>query len=95
VPYGGRLDQVDCISIEPDGGVSVCWDWIIGVAAPGTIVELLEAYDPYAIPEATAVLKGGIPALAALCRERGVEPDAAGYYSICDACRSLRRALEG
>jgi hypothetical protein len=94
VPYGGRLDQVECISIEPGGEVSVCWDWTIGTAVPGTIVELLEAYDPYAIPEAAAVLEGGIPALAALCRERGVTRDTAGYYSICDACRSLRRALK-
>jgi hypothetical protein len=93
VPYGGRLDRVECISIEPDGGIGICWEWEIGTARPGTILELLEAYDPHALPAAAAVLEGGIPALAALCRARGIAPDPAGYYSICDACRALRRAL--
>jgi hypothetical protein len=92
VPYGGRLDQVDCISIEPDGGVSICWDWIIGYAGERDILAILDDYDPYAIPEAKAILEGGVTELAVLLASWGVEANPEGYTSICDMCRSLRRS---
>jgi hypothetical protein len=93
MPYTGPLDQVDSISIMPDGQVEVCSELSIGSAAERDIVEILQGYDPYRVPEMRALLEGGVTALAALARERGVEPDPAGYYSVCDMCLSLRRAL--
>jgi hypothetical protein len=93
VPYGARLDEVTCIGIEPDGGVSICWDWTIGNADQEDILSILDGYDPYAIPEARAMLEGGVGALVELARARGVEPDPAGYFSICDLCRSVRKEM--
>jgi pyruvate-formate lyase-activating enzyme len=93
VPYGSRLDEIGCISIEPDGGVSICYDWIIGNAAEEDILDILDRYDPYAIPEAKALLGGGVAALVELARTRGIDPDPDGYYSICHLCRSLRTRL--
>jgi hypothetical protein len=90
VPYGARLDEMDCIGIAPDGGVSICYEWTIGNAAEHDILDILDGYDPYAIPEAKALLEGGVTALVELARTRGVEPDPGGYYSICDLCRSMR-----
>ena len=91
VPYGTRLDEIGCIGIEPDGGISVCRDLTIGNAAEDDILEVLDRYDPHAIPEAKAILEGGVTALAELCRKRGIDPNPEGYYSICDMCTSLRR----
>jgi len=93
VPYGGKLDEIDCIGIEPDGSVSICYDWTIGNATTDDLLEILESYDPYAIPEAKAILEGGVAALAKLCRARDIEPDPDGYYSICHMCTSLRRSV--
>ncbi len=92
MPYAGRLDAVDGISINPTGEVLICWDWSIGNAATQDLGELLDRYDPYAIPKARAILTGGMAALRALAQARGHEPDPAGYDSICDMCRLLRQA---
>jgi hypothetical protein len=81
---------MDCIGIAPDGGVSICYEWTIGNATEQDILDILDGYDPYAIPEAKALLESGVTALVELAQARGVEPDPGGYYSICDLCRSLR-----
>jgi hypothetical protein len=93
MPYTGRLDEVSCISIEPDGGVSVCRDFVIGHAGERDVLEILRNYDPYADPKMHALLEGGVPALAEMARSRGIEPDPGGYYNVCDACCALRKAL--
>jgi hypothetical protein len=93
VPYGARLDEMDSLCIEPDGGVSICHDWTIGNAGQEDVLAILDRYDPYAIPEAKALLDGGVAALADLARARGFALDPEGYYSICDLCRSIRRGM--
>jgi hypothetical protein len=93
VPYGARLDEMGCPSIEPDGSVHICYDWTIGNAGEEDILDILDRYDPYAIPQARALLEGGITALVELARAKGVEPDPGGYYSICDLCRSTRKRM--
>jgi len=91
LPYTGRLDEVGGISIEPDGNITVCDEFVIGNAAQSDIVQMLRSYDPYRLPEMKAILEGGVAGLADLARTKGVEADPAGYYSVCDMCRSLRR----
>jgi hypothetical protein len=93
MPYSGRLDEVNSISIEPDGSVAVCYEFFIGNAGQCDIVEMLQNYDPYQIPEMRAILEGGVTELARLASAKGVEPDPNGYYSVCDMCRSIRREL--
>ena len=93
MPYTDPLDGIGSISIEPDGGVAVCEDWIIGNAAQQDIVEILNGYDPRQIPETRAILEGGMAGLVELARVQGIDPDPKGYYSICDMCTSLRRRM--
>jgi hypothetical protein len=93
MPYTGRLDKVSSISIEPDGSIAVCDEFVIGNAIQRDIVEMLRSYDPYQIPEMKEILEGGIAGLAALARTKGVETDPDGYYSICDMCKSIRRRV--
>jgi hypothetical protein len=91
-PYGQPLTNIECIAIQPDGGVDICVDWIIGNAAQRDILEILACYDPYAIPEIEALITDGMAALAELFRGKGINPDPEGYYSACDMCKSLRYA---
>ncbi len=93
VPYAGRLDEIDGISIEPDGGVNICQDWIIGNAAKTDILEILDGFDPHAIPEAATILRGGMAGLVDHARSKGVEPDPQGYFSICEVCVDLRQKI--
>jgi hypothetical protein len=93
VPYGTRLDSIECITVEPSGDITTCPEWIIGNAVEEDVIRILEGYDPHQFPEGKAILEGGIQRLAELCHEAGVDTDLEGYYSICDMCRSLRRAL--
>jgi len=93
MPYTGPLDDVGCISVEPDGGISVCSDLIIGNAARQDVVEILDGYDPHRMPETRAILEGGMAGLVELARAQGIDPDPEGYYSICDMCTSLRQRM--
>jgi hypothetical protein len=94
VPYGSRLDEIDSISISPDGGVCICNEWEIGKSMEEDILNILAGYDPAAIPEVKAVLAGGMEGLAELARSKGIELDPQGYYSICGMCLHLRRRLQ-
>jgi len=93
MPYTGRLDEVDSISVQPDGSIAVCNEFTIGNAGQRDILEILRDYDPRHSPEMKAILRGGIAELASLARSRGVDPDPDGYYSVCDMCVSLRREM--
>lgn len=93
MPYTERLEQVSSISVEPDGSIAVCDEFVIGNAIQRDVAEMLRSYDPYRIPEMKAILEGGVAGLADLARTKGVEPNPDGYYSICDMCKSIRRKL--
>ena len=93
MPYTGPLDEIGSIGVEPDGAITVCHELAIGNAAQEDVVEILQRYDPYQIPEARALLQGGVGALVELARVRGIALDRDGYYSVCDLCRSLRRQM--
>jgi hypothetical protein len=93
MPYTGRLDEVSGISVEPDGSIAVCDEFVIGNAAQRDVVEMLRSYDPYRIPDMKAILEGGVAGLLDLARAKGVEADPDGYYSVCDLCKSIRRRL--
>ena len=92
-PYTGTLDQVRSISVEPDGGVAVCTELLIGNASRDDILGILRDYNPYRIPEMRAILEGGVSGLARLATRQGIGAESEGYYSICDMCTSLRRRL--
>jgi hypothetical protein len=93
LPFTQRLDNLRDICVEPNGDIVVCHGFVIGSAADPQVARAIRDYDPYTVPEMRALLDGGVPALADFARSRGIEPDPAGYYSACDMCRSLRRAM--
>jgi MoaA/NifB/PqqE/SkfB family radical SAM enzyme len=91
VPYTEKLDSVKTISIEPDGRVSVCENFYIGNALNSDIIDILENYDPFKIPEAKSILEKGMDGLIKWAEKKGVEPRPEGYYDICHLCTDLRK----
>lgn len=94
VPYTSRLDKITGISVEPDGSVLVCKEFVIGNAQQEDLGEILKRYDPYQVPEMKAILERGIDGLAEFALERGIEVRTGEYYSICDKCVDTRRKLK-
>jgi len=90
IPYTEKLDSVKTISVQPDGRVGVCESFYIGNAFKSDIIEILENYDPFKIPEAKSILEKGMDGLIKLAKQRNVEPKPEGYYNICHMCTDLR-----
>jgi MoaA/NifB/PqqE/SkfB family radical SAM enzyme len=90
IPYTEKLDSVRTISIEPDGRVAVCKNFHIGNAFETDIIDILDNYDPFKIPEAKVILEKGMNGLVSWAKKRGVEPKPEGYYNVCDTCTDLR-----
>ena len=93
VPYTEELDSVKTMYVEPDGRIAVCTDFYIGNAFETDIIEIIEDYDPFKIPEAKAIIESGMERLINWARIKGVEPDPEGYYNICQLCTDIRRRV--
>lgn len=93
IPYTDPLDSIKSIYVEPDGRIAVCKDFQIGNASKTDIIDLIESYDPFKIPEMRAIIENGMEGLADWARAKGVEPDPEGYYSICQMCIDIRKRV--
>jgi hypothetical protein len=93
IPYTEPLNSTKCIYVEPDGRIAVCKDFYIGNASKTDIVDLIESYDPFKIPEMKAIIENGMKGLIEWARTKGVEPDPEGYYSICQMCTDIRKRV--
>jgi len=91
MPYTEELDSVKTIYVEPDGRIAVCKDFYIGNAFETDIVDIIENYDPFKIPEAKAIIESGMEGLINWARTKGVEPDSARYYNVCHMCTDIRK----
>jgi MoaA/NifB/PqqE/SkfB family radical SAM enzyme len=90
MPYTEKLDSVKTISVEPDGRVAVCENFYIGKAYESDIIDILENYDPFKIPEAEVIVVKGIDGLIKWAKRKNIEPRLEGYYNICHMCTDLR-----
>lgn len=93
MPYTDPLDSIKSICVEPDGRIAVCNNFHIGNASETDIVELIESYDPFKIPEMKAIIEDGVEGLLNWAKIRNVEPDQEGYYSICHICTDIRKRV--
>jgi MoaA/NifB/PqqE/SkfB family radical SAM enzyme len=91
MPYTEPLDSIHTLCVEPDGRIAVCKELYVGNAFETDVVEIIENYDPFKIPEAKAIVEDGMGGLIDWARERNVEPDPGGYYNLCHLCTDLRR----
>jgi hypothetical protein len=93
MPYTEKLDSVKAICVEPDGRIDVCTQFHIGNASETDIIDIIENYDPFKIPEAKAIIESGMEGLTNWARKKGVKPDTEGYYNICHMCTDIRRRV--
>jgi MoaA/NifB/PqqE/SkfB family radical SAM enzyme len=92
-PYTSRLDEIDCIGINPNGDVNLC-SVTIGNVYDDDIINIIESYDPYSNPIWHAVLKGGVAELMRYAEMQGVTVDISDYRSACGVCRKVMAALK-
>ncbi|MDF2540436.1 MAG: hypothetical protein K0S47_154 [Herbinix sp.] len=91
-PYTSPLDQIDTISILPNGDVGIC-HFVIGNIYREDINTILDRYDPYQIPMMRILMEKGVLGLIEYAEERGVYADVSKHYSACSVCRELRVKL--
>ncbi|HXZ30378.1 MAG TPA: radical SAM protein [Dehalococcoidia bacterium] len=94
VPYTNPLDSVRSIYVEPNGEIAVCNHFHIGNATEDDIINLMENYDPFVMPEMKAIIEGGMEGLVKWARSKSVEPAPEGYYSICHMCVDIRKRVD-
>ena len=93
LPYTEKLDSVKTLYVEPGGRIAVCNDFYIGNASETDIIDIIENYDPFKIPEAKAIIESGMEGLVNWARTKGVAPDPEGYYNICHLCSDIRKRV--
>jgi MoaA/NifB/PqqE/SkfB family radical SAM enzyme len=93
LPYTEPLDLIHTVFVEPDGRISICKELYIGNAFETDIVDIIENYDPFKIPEVKALIENGMVGLTNWANERGVKPDNTGYYNACHMCTAIRRKV--
>jgi hypothetical protein len=87
-PYSTRLDQVDSISIEANGDVTVCC-FPIGNIYEEDILMILDRYNPYDIPMMKVLLEEGVSGLVAYAMEQSLELDINKFHTPCGVCRYI------
>jgi len=87
-PYTSRPDEVDCISINPDGAVNACSE--IGNICNDDILGIVDRYNPYSDPALRAVLSGGVTELLSYAESKGIVVDISDCRSACGICRKVR-----
>jgi MoaA/NifB/PqqE/SkfB family radical SAM enzyme len=93
MPYTEELDLLKTIYVEPDGRIAVCKAFYIGNASEADIIDIIENYDPFKIPEAKAIIEGGMEGLINWAKKKGVNPSQKGYYNICHMCTDIRKRV--
>lgn len=89
MPYTEPLTNQTSLSIEPDGGVTVC-GFVIGNICEESVREIVARYDPCA-DEGMRAAAAGVPGLLALAEKRGICVDLTRCWSVCDLCRIVNR----
>lgn len=89
-PYTAPPTEVRSISIEPDGGVTVC-AFNAGNINEEPIADIFARYDPYADRAMCALMDRGVAGLMEIAQERNIPVDISKCYSICDICRAINK----
>ncbi|MDF2673196.1 MAG: hypothetical protein K0R09_1461 [Clostridiales bacterium] len=91
-PYTTRLDEVQGISINPNGDVIIC-AFPIGNIYKNSIIDIISSYDPYKNPIMSALINQGIVGICELAKQQGITVELTDYYSPCNLCYDIARKL--
>jgi len=92
MPYTGRLDEIDSVSVSPNGDLVVC-SFAIGNIYRNDVLEILEKYNPFKNPATRALLEGGAEKLMEYAGGLGITVDTSDCYSACGVCRKIMTIL--
>jgi MoaA/NifB/PqqE/SkfB family radical SAM enzyme len=91
-PYTGRLDEITCVAINPNGDIYEC-SFFMGNINKNDILDILDGYDPYKFPAAAALIEGGVAKLTEYAEGFGIKTDMGGCYTACGVCRKIMTFL--
>lgn len=87
--YAGEgLDDVRCISINPNGDVIVCC-FPIGNIYQDSITDIIGSYNPHKNPYTDALIDGGVCALIKVAEKEEITVNTSQHYSACGMCREI------
>jgi hypothetical protein len=86
--YSTKLDEVDSISIMPNGDVCVCC-FPIGNVYNEDISTILNRYNPREIPMMKILLEDGVKGLMEYAKVKDIVTDMSKHYSACSVCREI------
>ena len=89
-PYTTKLDEINEISVNPNGDIIVC-SFPIGNLKEQNILDIISDYDPYKNPYTNALLHGGISELLAYANNNGMKIDGSKFYTPCDICHEIAK----
>ena len=93
MPYTTKLDEVSCVSIEPNGDLSLC-AFSIGNIYKEDVLDILDRYDPHNDPATSALLEGGAHKLLEYTDGIGLNVDVSDCYSSCQVCKKIMKLLK-
>ncbi len=92
LPYTNRLDDVQSVSIGPNGDISVC-AFVIGNIYEDDIASIVAHYNPFENDMMNALIDGGVNGLLCYANKHGKQIDTHDCYSPCSVCHKIRRAF--
>jgi len=92
-PYSTKLDEVDTISICPNGDVMVCC-FVIGNVYEEDIESIIFRYNPYENSEMLALLNGGVKNLIEIANANDIKVQTNNQYSACSVCREIIKRIQ-
>ena len=93
MPYTSRLDEIDSISINPNGDLILC-SFSIGNVCKNDVISVIDGYDPYRNPATRALMEGGAGRLLDYANKLGAAVDTSGCFTACEVCRKVMAVLK-
>lgn len=94
MPYTNSLDSLECIYVEPDGRIAICKNLYIGNASNSDIINLIENYNPFTIPQIRIIFENGMKGLIEWASAKGIKLAPEGYHSVCQMCVDIRKRID-
>jgi hypothetical protein len=92
-PYTGRLDEIECFTINPNGDVRLC-SMSIGNIYNDDVLDIVDNYEPYNNPVSSAVLNEGVAGLLRYAETQGAMVNISDCRSVCGVCRKVMTLFE-
>jgi hypothetical protein len=93
MPYTSRIDEIDGVSVSPNGDLVLC-SFAIGNVYMDDVLTIIDGYAPHANPATRALIEGGANKLSTYVKGLGVSVDTSDCYSACGVCRKTMAALK-